>query len=72
MTNPTLLSSDPSDVWPTDGKLRRAFVMFSNGEVPEVDRLAVIMELMREMNDNERRATLGYVADFCGCRVFQK
>lgn len=56
----------------SDGKLRRSFVMFSNGEVPEVDRLAVILELMKEMAENERRAAIFYFTDYYGYRVYPK
>jgi len=52
--------------------VHRPFKLFTNGEQPFVDRLAIIMELMREMEDNERRAALGYVSDYYGYRVLPK
>jgi hypothetical protein len=67
------ITSDQCDTWPTDGKLRRAYVMISNGELPPIDRLAVLMTVLGEMTeDNERRAALAYAADFYGFKVYAK
>lgn len=66
------MSDAPLSSEESDGKVRRSFVMFSSGEMPEIDRLAVLMELMREMNDKERLAAIGYVTDFYGYRVQPK
>jgi hypothetical protein len=61
------------NAWPTDGKLRRSFVMFTNGEIPSIDRLGVMMTVLGEMTeDNERRAALAYAADFYGFKVYAK
>lgn len=64
MTNPTHPASD--------GKVRRSFVLFTGGEVPEIDRLAIIMQLLKEMDDLERRAAVSYMADYYGFRVYAK
>lgn len=64
------LTNDP--IFPLDGKLRRTFVLFTGDEVPEIDRLAIVMQVIKEMDDLERRAAVSYMADYFGYRVFPK
>lgn len=57
----------------SDQRLRRAFVLFTADEVPCIDRLAIIMELFKEMSDHcERRAALSYITDFYGYRIYPR
>lgn len=49
--------------------LRKCYRLFTEGEIPEIDRLSIIMEVLREMLPEERRAALGYVADFYHFRI---
>lgn len=57
----------------SDQRLKRTFVLFTADEVPCIDRLAIIMELFKEMNDHgERRAALSYITDFYGYRIYPR
>jgi len=39
----------------------RAFPLFTNGELPEIDRLWVVVQCLDEMDVAEKQATLGYI-----------
>lgn len=52
--------------------LRRHFRMFTDGKQPTIDRLGIVMEVLGEMADNERRAAIAYAADFYGYKVYSK
>lgn len=53
-------------------RVRRSFVLFTNGEQPPIDRLSIAMTVLGEMDDNERRAALAYAADYYGYRIYMK
>lgn len=58
---------------PSDTRVRREFVLFTDGELPSIDRLGIMMTVLGEMTeDNERRAALAYAADFYGFKVYTK
>jgi hypothetical protein len=50
----------------TNDKVRREFELVTDGKRPEIDRLHMVTEVFAEMDDNERRAVLAYVADYWG------
>ncbi len=42
-------------------QLRRSFPMFTNGKMPHIDRLGVVVQCFEEMDKSEQRAALGYL-----------
>lgn len=44
----------------------REFKLFTDGKEPAIDALAIMCKLMEELNENERRANLYYIADKFG------
>lgn len=52
--------------------LRISLRLFTDGKHPPIDRLGLLMEVLGQMPDNERRASLSYAADFYGYRVYPK
>lgn len=73
MTDAPLTNENDLVFPPTDRKVRRSFVLFTDGELPPIDRLSVMMTVLGEMTeDNERRAALAYAADFYGFRIYTK
>jgi hypothetical protein len=44
----------------------REFKLFTGGKERGIDAIAIMSELMKEMDENERRAALFYVADKFG------
>ena len=42
-------------------QLYRSFSCYTNGSLPELDRLAIISECFEEMESNEVAATLGWI-----------
>jgi hypothetical protein len=54
-----------------DDFVRRSFRLFTGGEYPCIDRLSIMMTVLGEMTENERRAALAYAADFYGFKVYE-
>jgi hypothetical protein len=50
----------------------RKMPLFTRGKHPEIDRLKMCADLFCEMKDNERLATLGWLADTYGYVVVRK
>jgi hypothetical protein len=46
--------------------------LFTDGKNPTIDRLGLLLEVLGQMPDNERRAALAYAADFYGRRESSK
>ena len=42
-------------------QLMRTFPLFTNGKTPEIDRLAIVVQCLDEMDQPETQATLGYI-----------
>jgi hypothetical protein len=51
---------------------RRSFKLYTDGEHPPIDRLSIIMQLLGEATDMERRAAIAYAADYYGYQVYRK
>jgi len=52
--------------------MRISLRLFTDGKHPPIDRLGLLMEVLGQMPDNERRAALAYAADFYGYKVYSK
>lgn len=52
--------------------LRREFRLFTDGKEPGIDAMAIMVELLKELPDNERNAALQYVADLFGFSIVAK